>query len=501
MASILTGNTYPGLAAVLTQGPFRRKKIQGFTMPYLRHRLALFLAVTLGSPLLLKAGFDPARAAPTSEGAANILTGRAASGDWRADAPGVWRKITSADLPPAYATPSARNTTKIGPRPTGAKPKVPPGFTVSPLVTGLSGPRLMRAAPNGDIFVAESLAGRIRVLRLPARPDQSVATTVFAEGLDQPFGIAFFPPGPNPEWVYIANNNTVVRYPYQIGDQTAQGAPQTIVSQITTSIGGHWTRDIAFSPDGSKMYVSVGSGSNVAEHMEKKPLADAIAYDAEHGLGATWGSETNKADILTFTPMGGEPRPYATGIRNCVALTPNPLTHDLWCATNERDGLGDNLVPDYATRVKPGGFYGWPWFYIGGVEDPRLKGERPDLAKATQTPDVLFQSHSAPLGLVFYPEHAAGNAAFPADYAGDAFVALHGSWNRSLRTGYKVVRLKLINGVPTGAYQDFLTGFVIDDASVWGRPVGVVVAKDGSLLVSEDANGVIWRVAYGSSKP
>jgi glucose/arabinose dehydrogenase len=151
--------------------------------------------------------------------------------------------------------------------------------------------------------------------------------------------------------------------------------------------------------------------------------------------------------------------------------------------------------------VKPGGFYGWPWFYIGGVEDPRLKGERPDLAKATQTPDVLFQSHSAPLGLVFYPEHAAGNAAFPADYAGDAFVALHGSWNRSLRTGYKVVRLKLINGVPTGAYQDFLTGFVIDDASVWGRPVGVVVAKDGTLLVSEDANGVIWRVAYGSSKP
>jgi glucose/arabinose dehydrogenase len=260
--------------------------------------------------------------------------------------------------------------------------------------------------------------------------------------------------------------------------------------------GGHSTRDIAFSPNGKAMYVSVGSGSNVAEHMPKKTVADAQAFEAQHGLGAAWGSETDRADVLVFSPEGGPPHTYATGIRNCVGLALNPSSHDLWCATNERDGLGDNLVPDYVTRVKAGGWYGWPWYYMGGVEDPRLKGQRPDLAGKVTDPDVPVQPHSAALELTFYPQGAAGSAAFPAAYDGDAFVALHGSWNRQLRTGYKVVRVKLKGGAPTGDYEDFLTGFVLDKDQVWGRPVGVTVAHDGALLVSEDANGIIWRVSY-----
>jgi glucose/arabinose dehydrogenase len=345
------------------------------------------------------------------------------------------------------------------------------------------------------------MSGRIRVLRTIDGAAKPAKVETFVEGLDQPFGIAFYPAGPAPQWVYIANTNSVVRIPYRSGDLTARGPAETVVAKLTVSLGGHWTRDIAFSPDDSKMYVSVGSASNLADHMGEKTLAEAQAFDADHGPGAAWGPETDRADVLTFTPQGGAPQVYAGGLRNCVALTLNSQTNDLWCAVNERDGLGDNLVPDYATRVKPGGFYGWPWYYMGGVEDPRLKGRRPDLAGMTRTPDVPIQSHSAPLGLVFYPLHQTGPAAFPQTFRGDAFVALHGSWNRALRTGYKVVRLKLRDGVPTGAYEDFLTGFVTNDHKVWGRPVGVTVAHDGALLMSEDGNGTIWRVAYTGAKP
>jgi glucose/arabinose dehydrogenase len=244
------------------------------------------------------------------------------------------------------------------------------------------------------------------------------------------------------------------------------------------------------------MFVSVGSASNIADGtMARKPLAEAEAFDAEHGLGATWDDETDRADVLVMDPLGQGRRVFAAGIRNCVTLTLAPSGGDLWCVTNERDALGDDLPPDYATRVKPGGFYGWPWYYIGDHEDPRLKGQRPDLAGKVSVPDVLIQPHSAPLGMAFY-EARSGPAAFPAAYRGDAFVTLHGSWDRALRTGYKVVRLTLKNGVPTGEYQDFLVGFVVGPKSVWGRPVGVAVAHDGALLVTDDSGGTVWRVAY-----
>ena len=424
-----------------------------------------------------------------------LRRGAAAYGDWRADAPGVWRRIDPGGLPPPFATPSASNTSSIIARPKGAQLRTPAGFSVQPFAAGLDGARLMRVAPNGDVFLSQGDEGKISVLRITPGASRPASITTFAEGLDQPFGIAFYP-AVRPKWVYVANTNAVVRFAYADGDLKARGAPQTVVARLTDGSGGHWTRDIGFSPDGKRMYVSVGSASNVGQEMPRKSLAEAQAFDSAHGLGAGWGPETDRADVLVFDPDGSRRRVYAAGIRNCVALTLAPSSDQPWCAVNERDGLGDNLVPDYVTRVKPGGFYGWPWRYMGDHEDPRLKGQRPDLAGKVINPDVPLQAHSAALGLVFYPKDQGGPAAFPSDYRGDAFVALHGSWNRQLRTGYKVVRLKLDNGVPTGAYEDFLTGFVVDGKQGWARPVGVAVTRDGALLVSEDGNGTIFRIAY-----
>src|SRR5665213_101635 len=335
---------------------------------------------------------------------------------------------------------------------------------------------------------------RIRVLRAADGAESPSENQIFAEGLDRPFGIVFYPPGDNPQWVYVANNNSVVRFPYRNGDLKASGDAQVIVPRLCDSGGGHSTRDVAFSRDGKRMFISVGSGSNVAETMGKKNPQDIASWEAENGLGAAWGPETHRADILVTDPEGHEPlHAFATGIRNGVGMAVNPETGDLWVSTNERDGLGDNLVPDYITRVKEGGFYGWPWYYMGNNEDPRHAGERPDLAGKAIVPDVLLQAHSASLEMTFYTA-TNGVAAFPAEYRGNIFAAEHGSWNRALRTGYKVVRAHLDHGVPTGEYEDFLTGFVVDNRSVWGRPVGVAVAHDGALLVTEDGNGTLWRI-------
>jgi glucose/arabinose dehydrogenase len=239
------------------------------------------------------------------------------------------------------------------------------------------------------------------------------------------------------------------------------------------------------------MFVSIGSASNVAEGMGKLDPAALRAWIKDKPLGATWGYETERADVLAFDPDGKNRRIYATGIRNCVGMAVNPTTGDLWCSVNERDLLGDDLVPDYITRVREGAFYGWPWYYIGAYEDPRQAGARPDLKDKVTVPDVLIQSHSASLQMMFYT----GNA-FPADYKGNAFAAEHGSWNRATRTGYKIIRVPVTDGVPAGWYEDFVTGFVVDDSSVWGRPVGVVQSSDGALLFSDDGNGTIWRVSY-----
>jgi glucose/arabinose dehydrogenase len=427
---------------------------------------------------MLAAGMGLAPAAGQSE----PLTGSAAFGDWHSDRPGLVRHIRPADLPKPGATASSANVSHLVRRPQAAMPQVPAGFKVELLAEGLSGPRDMRTAPNGDIFVAETRAGRIRVLRLSDDGSKPVRNEIYASGLNQPFGIAFFP-SDHPQWVYVANTDSVIRFRYHDGDLKAAGEPETIVAELPHA-AGHSTRNIVFTKDNTRMLVSVGSASNDAEGIRGSP-----SDDAKSALGATLGYEARRADVLSFKADGTDAKIFATGIRNCVGLAVHPATGDAYCSTNERDGFGDDLVPDYVTRVREGAFYGWPWFYIGNHEDPHHAGERPDLKDKVTVPDVLIQAHSASLGLTFYD-----GAAFPPEYRGDGFAAEHGSWNRAKRTGYKVIRIRMKDGVPTGEYEDFVTGFVVNDSDVWGRPVGVTVTHDGALLVSEDGNGTVWRI-------
>jgi glucose/arabinose dehydrogenase len=419
----------------------------------------------------------PVPALADGDRAVPVLTGREAMGDWSTDAPGIRRKITVADLPKPYDTPSANMFPRVAKRPEGAMPRAPKGFAVTEYATGLHNPRKIVTAPNGDVFVAESMPGRIKVLKDPDRDGKSAAPEDFATGLTRPFGIAFYPPGPNPTHVYIGNTDSVVRFPYQNGDVKARAGAEVVVKSIPTGReqvggGGHWTRDVEFSRDGKILFVSVGSRSNVTDDR----------------------SEDRRADILAFDPDGSNERIYASGIRNAVGLAIHPQTGQLWCSVNERDGLGDNLVPDYVTHVEQGGFYGWPWYYLGANQDPRHKGKRPDLMEKVIVPDVLVQAHSASLCMTFYTGEQ-----FPREYRLDGFAAEHGSWNRALRTGYKVIRVPLKDGKASGEYEDFLVGFVTPEGNVWGRPVGVTVASDGALLVTDDATGIVWRVAYTGS--
>ncbi|MHA6644268.1 PQQ-dependent sugar dehydrogenase [Mesorhizobium sp. A623] len=447
------------------------------------HRLA---AVSAMAALFLAAGAAFAQQADDT-----VLKGKAAFGDWRQDGPGVRRLIRPDDLQKPFVTESVSNGADKVAMPKDARPYLPPGFSAELIASGLRSPRVVRVAPNGDLFVADSRANRVLVYRL-GDPGEKPSEAVFAKGLRQPYGIAFYP-ADNPQWVYVANSNSVVRFPYKSGDLEASDKPETVVAGIPSN--HHWTRDIAFSADGKTLYLSVGSGSNVAEDIGSAPAGGLEAWTASAPLGAAWGSEQGRAEVRAFDPDGNNERVVATGLRNCSGMTVQPATGALWCVVNERDGLGDNVPFEYATTVRQGAFYGWPWTYIGEHEDPRHAGERPDLAGKTTVPDVLMQAHSAPLNIAFYE-----GANFPAGYKGDAFVALHGSWNRGARTGYKVVRLKFKDGRPTGEYEDFMTGFVVSDAQVWGRPVGVAVAKDGALIVTEDGSGTIWRVVHDAPK-
>lgn len=429
--------------------------------------MSLFLAGIAGEPLV-----QGAEKAPSPS---KTLVGKEALGDWTTDAPGVRRRITPADLADPFETKSARNHPRVVKRPEGAWPRAPKGFKVGEFATGLKNPRKITTAPNGDLFVADSGPGRIKVLRDADGDGKPELTADYAAGLRQPFGIAFYPPQGEPKYVYVANTDSVVRFAYQNGDTKAVGKPELIVPDIPSggrlAGGGHWTRDVVFSPDGKRMFVSVGSKSNVQER----------ASD----------DETRRADILVFDPEGRDEKIFASGVRNAVGLAVHPETGRLWASVNERDALGDHLVPDYVTQVKEGGFYGWPWYYIGGHQDPRHKGKHPELKDSVIVPDVLLQSHTASLCMTFYD-----GKQFPSDYRFDAFAAQHGSWNRARRTGYKVVRIPLKDGMATGEYEDFLVGFVTEDGNVWGRPVGVAVAKDGALMVTDDGSGTVWRVAY-----
>jgi len=424
----------------------------------------------------------------------HLRQGQSAFSDWRGDRPGIRRKIVVDDLPTPYNTLAAANGSSLGPRPPNAVPLVPERFSVELFAAGLFGPRIVRTAPNGDLFVAESRAGQIRVVRPSPDGSRSVRSEIFADSLSAPFGIGFYPPGPDPQFVYVAASDRVVRYRYANGQLHAVEAPETIVASLPHG-GSHGTRDLVFSSDGKTMFVSVGSASNNAAGLPRLSPDEIRAHEAKRGSGASWGPEDERAGVLAFDPLGAGRRTFATGLRNCSGLAIQPGTGDLWCTVNERDQLGDDLPPDFATHVRPGGFYGWPWYYIGAHEDPIHKGERPDLATKSIVPDVLIQPHSAPLGLTFYQ-----GSQFPEDYRGDAFVALHGSWNRSKRTGYKIVRLIFKDGRPTGEYEDFLTGFVASDQKVWGRPVGVAVGADGALFVSDDAGGALWRISFDKKR-
>ena len=400
----------------------------------------------------------------------NVVSGESAFHSFKEEAPGVFRKITVADLPKPYATEGVSNSPTVVPRPADAWPKAPPGFKVELYADHLAEPRELRTAPNGDLFVADSNKGQVEVFRGITSDGKPKQHSVFASHLTNNFGIAFYPLGKNPKFVYIGNTNSVVRFPYKSGDMEASGDAETIVPQLPTG-GGHVTRDLAFSPDGSKLFVSVGSASNVAE-----------AADSDT-------REFHRADILEYTPEGKFLEIYASGIRNPVGIAINPTTGQLWCSTNERDMLGDNLVPDYITSVKQGGFYGWPWYYMGDHQDPRHAGKHPELKDKVLVPDVLLQPHNASLELTFYE-----GKQFPKQYRGDIFAAEHGSWNRAARAGYEVVRVPLDDGKSNGVHEDFLTGFVTPGGEVWGRPVGVAVAPDGSLMVSDDGSNSIWRV-------
>lgn len=459
-----------------------------------------------------------------------LLTGQAAFTDWNQQSPGVRHRIAVSDLPVPKPEEAVQNQPAVIARPADAWPVAPPGFRVTLYAGGDNGPlqrsqatehmaraagaftqpRLIRVAPNGDLFLADSGAGMIDVLRGVGADGRAARLEHFAAGLDHPFGIAFYPAS-NPRWVYVGNATTVVRLPYHSGDLHASGPPQTVVPDVPgyaqLAGGGHWTRDVAFSKDGRHLLVSVGSGSNVD--------------DAD-----THPGEFHRADVLEYTPEGRFERVYATGIRNCVGEAVNPVTGELWCSTNERDNLGNHLVPDYVTSVPEGSFFGWPWYYMGHHHDPRLSDpcadgtgpnpqrsaplpaetaagcRRVDLSGRVRTPDVLVQPHMASLEMLFYPMPGSGAAMghldhpFPRQYEGGAFAAEHGSWNRASRAGYEVIFIPMHDGRASGEYDDFLTGFVTKDGGVWGRPVGVAVGSDGSLFVTDDGSRSVWHVTW-----
>ena len=423
-----------------------------------------------------------------------MLAGRLAFGDYQHDAPGVRRVIRIADLPPPVAIAGGGSEPRMSPRDPGQRPTVPEGFSVTLFAQGLSLPRMMKVAPDGMVLVPEPRNNRIVAIKMPSRPGSMPLTDLWAASLARPYGLDFWPPGPNPTHVLVAETTRIVRIPYQAGQLRSQGQREIVVPNLAQGTG-NWERDVAVTPDGKQIYISVGSSSNIAPQMIQPPLGGIEQWDKQWGTGAAWGPDEKRGAVLVAdsTPaapgMENKLRIYANGLRLCTALTLHPRTGQPWCTGSERDGLGPDVPPDFVTQVRQGGFYGWPWFYSGGTRDPRVKLERNEIANKVIPPDVLLQAHSAPFGLAFYT-----GTQFPAEYRGDAFVALRGSWDQTRKTGFKVVRIRFNGTRAMGEYEDFMTGFVDSEFRVWGRPSGVAVAIDGSLLVADDGSGSIWRV-------
>ena len=381
-------------------------------------------------------------------------------------------RITLADLPQPFASNSASKQPNVIPIPANPSLNLPAGFEVNMFAEGLERPRWLALTPTGEVLVTETRQNRITLLsdqNQDGVADQKQRFATAANGLNQPFGMTFAA-----NYFFLGNTDALLRFPYRAGQMQLAGRGEPIASLPADGYNNHWTRNVVASPDGQKLYVSIGSASNV--DVEPAPRASVQVLDL-NGKGGT----------------------FASGLRNPVGLDFHPKTGELYATVNERDGLGDDLVPDYFTRLQQGEFYGWPYAYLAADRlDPRqLRGNQsinPQLAARTQTPDLLFQAHSAALGLRFY-----NGQSFPERYRNGAFVAFRGSWNRSQGTGYKIVFLPFgSNNRPTGAYEDFVTGFLVDPAgpTTWGRPVGLLTLPDGSLLFTEEANGRIYRVQY-----
>ncbi len=409
--------------------------------------------------------------------------------------------ILAQQLPAPFQTPWFRRGTRVVAMPEGHRLTVPPGFTVSVFADGLQFARFMALAPNGDVFLAEPVrgAGKITILRDADADGVAETRETFATGLNRPFGLAFWK-----NYLYVGNNDSVVRFTYERGQTKAIGEPERIAELPSSDAAldqdtatrlniplnqtrgyNHWTRNVIFNPDGTKLYVTIGSATNATP----EPL------DSARG-GPSAG--VTRAAIHEYNPDGSGRREFAGGLRNPVGLAFFPGTNTLWTSVNERDHLGDDLVPDFITSVRDGAFYGWPYSYIGQHVDPTVTPQRPDLVSRAIAPDVLLTSHAAALGLLFYT-----GSRFPDGYRNSAFVALHGSINRSKLSGYSVVRIPFSGGKPIGAAENFLTGFIArddDEKQAWGRPVGLLQLPDGSLLVSDDGGNRVWRVAYGEKR-
>ncbi len=396
-------------------------------------------------------------------------------------------------MPVPYSTKSSKNYSKVIGWPEGKTPIAPEGFEVTKFADGLDHPRWIYVGSNGDIFVAETNTVLKGIKKLGAKLSRKIKTQhygtsanritlfrdknkdgvfesrfVFAEKLNQPLGMLILN-----NHFYVGNTDALLIFDYKIGDTALAGAGKKIVDLPMGGYNNHWSRNIIANKKGDKIYISIGSGSNAAEHgME---------------------NEIRRANILEINPDGSGERIYASGLRNPVGMDWAAGTTTLWTAVNERDELGDELVPDYMTSVKDGGFYGWPYSYYGKKLDPRLKDkQRPDLVAKAIVPDVPLGSHTASLGLAFYDKQS-----FPTKYHNGAFIGQHGSWNRKELTGYKVMFVPFANGKPSGAPEDFLTGFIADvsKSEVYGRPVCVAVLDDGSMLVTDDVSNIVWRVS------